>query len=215
MLHANAGPGALSFVRTVVLGLWLGIIVATPLHLLGVLPSEIINPPGVFQLLPHEWWELFMAKTSLTVFRWALVVVIGILIVGWVPFPGFPLLAGLGILFFDAALKSVGEFINHARFALIYITIFLCGGPRSYTTFFAQRGRGSAIDSGSVLRLGTLVIAAAYSLIGVYRLTMGGVSIFVGDSLPTYVMARSLEPSRYSFQYGLNAVGSHWGIVAL
>ena len=55
MLHRFGSPQALGLARIVVFGIWLGSIAFAPVALYAELPSELLQPTGIFRRLPM--WE--------------------------------------------------------------------------------------------------------------------------------------------------------------
>lgn len=76
------------------------------------------------------------------------------------------------------------------------------GMPKASTT------KRYAADPASILRLGALVLALAYMVIGIHRLLIGGLEIFLNDALATYTILRTFEPSWIAFEAGYAAIAS-------
>lgn len=210
MLHERAGWGAIAVARAVVFGVWFVLVATTPLHLLAAFPDAMFEPVGLLALFPTGFWDVFITPGVLTVFRVGLAAHLLLVASGIRRSRPLTIVAALGILLFDGVLKSHGGFINHGRFALLYTAILLSlTEPLSETKPSGQREESrQRPDPGSVLRLAALVIGFAYALIGIHRLLVGGPGIFVDDSLATYIMLRTFEPARYTFELGYAAVGS-------
>lgn len=219
MLHSSADLRALAIARIVIFGLWWAIVTATPLHLLSELPHAIARPPGLLQLLPAAFWDFFLQAVPLTLFRVALTFSLSLVLVGAKPFNLLAVVTVCGLLLFDGTLKTYGGFISHSHFSLLYVAALLSITPsgerlcvrmrfaRSSRPLF-QPIRMRMVDPGAVLRLGAFIVAVPYALIGFQRLLLTGTSIFIDDSLPKFVLLRNLEPSEYSFSFGLLLVAS-------
>ena len=210
VLHERAGWGAIAVARAVVFGVWFVLVATTPLHLLAAFPDAMFEPVGLLALFPTGFWDVFITPGCSPSSASAS------------PRTSCSSRAGSGgrarsrswrpsgSSSSNGVLKSHGGFINHGRFALLYTALLLSlTEPLSETKPSGQREESaSAARPGSVLRLAALVIGFAYALIGIHRLLVGGPGIFVDDSLATYIMLRTFEPARYTFELGYAAVGS-------
>lgn len=210
MLHERADMGAAAVARAVVFGVWLILVATTPMHLLAVFPEAAFRPVGVLSLLPSAFWDGVLTPAALTTFRLTLAALLLLVVLGRGGGRPLAIAAAVGVLLFDGVLKSHGGYINHSRFALLYAAIVLgLTVPKvERTTGDPGAVAGPRPDPGAALRLAALMMAATYALIGVHRILVGGIGIFLDDSLATYIMLRTFEPARYTFELGYAAVGS-------
>jgi hypothetical protein len=193
MLHEQAGPRALRFVRGVVFGLWFVLVAATPLPGLLELPPGVFQPPGLMGLVPDPFWAIFASGWGLAVFRIGLSGLLLAIVVLPRPHRCLLLLAAAGLLLFEGFLSSWGSFVHHGRFGLLYTAIVLSLAPSPSP----DAGRRTV---GATLQLGALLLGVAYALIGLHRFFLGGMGIFVNDALPTYMLVRTFEPGGFEFQ---------------
>jgi hypothetical protein len=193
MIHQHAGAGALRLVRGGVFGLWAVVVADTRLGTWAHLPRWMFEPPGVLALLPPAGWDALLSPGLLEAFRWTL---LGLLLLSaglrapsrWLLVP-----AALGVLVFHGFILGWGGFLNHARMAPLYVTLFLA--------LVDHRGAPSAPGRAqAALLLSALLVSVTYLLIGVHRVLVGGVAVFTGDALPLYLVHRTLEPGSSTFQ---------------
>lgn len=207
MLHEDAGPEALALFRIAVFGVWSVVVLASPpLALAANVPRELFSPPGVLGLLPDAAWEALFSPAPL----WALTGVILVLTLaaaaGLGPFGLIGPLAFGGILLFDGIQKGFGGYINHAQFGLLYAALLVAVSPAADALEFrlgtqsAPPTRPAAAYRFPLVGTG-LLLALAYSLIGLYRAVMGGAEMFTGDALPTYMALRTVEYGPWQYEW--------------
>lgn len=209
MLYEKAGPEAAGLLRITVFGLWCVLILQSPpLALAAAVPPELFQPKGILTLLPGGFWDLMLRPAALTGFTIALVGVTLAAVLGVGPFALIGPLAFAGVLLFDGIQKSFGGFINHAQMAPLYAALLVAVSPSADALRLGRRREASlgsaALRPAAVYRfplVGTaLLLSIAYSLIGLHRVTTGGVQVFTGDALPTYLALRTFEYASYNFQ---------------
>ncbi len=192
-LHADAGPGALRFVRTIVFGLWAVIVADTSLHAWADLPAWMFNPPGILRPISPEVWSALIDPTVLIVFRVALLLGLIWATVSRRPSRFLLIPVALGIVLFHGFILGWGGFLNHARMGPMYVALLLAAMDHR-----TPEDRPERIGAG--LFLTALVLSIPYFLIGFHRFLVGGLEVFTGDALPLYMLLRTLEPGSYTFQ---------------
>ena len=222
MLHSDVGPGGLALFRIVVFGLWALSIVHSPsLVLAADAPRELFDPPGVLGLLPGAFWDALFEPVRLRILEVGLLVLFVAAAVGARPWWLIGPLAFAGALMLDGLHKGFGGFVNHAQMALVYSALFLAIAPAAVrrwpaTKDDAEQGHGAGLYRFPLIAT-AVVFAAAYSLIGLYRVFEGGWTIFAGDALATYMGLRTFEVAVTGFDWSLLLIGSPlllWGAKA-
>jgi hypothetical protein len=201
MVHEHAGFGALRVARVAVFGLWLLLVGLTPVHTLPYLANALFAPPGILGLLPRGLWDRLLTVPGLTLLKGALILALLAVVTRRRPSRPLMLLTTCGLLLFDGTLKGFGGYVNHSEMGLLYSAMLLALAPtaaeRGPVHRWGDQREGRAIDPGSVLRCGALLLATVYMFVGLERLVVGGADVFLGDALPTYMAIRSLEQVQY------------------
>ncbi|TVQ78352.1 MAG: hypothetical protein EA369_07060 [Bradymonadales bacterium] len=163
--------------------IWTMILASNPVELFVEMPDVLFTPPLLLEMLPTD---LLRDKFFVAMFRWLLLVSCIALAFNFVPFRGFALLSALGLLLFDAYMKSYGGFINHAQMGPLYCAML-------YGIFFPS---GTEVNrskhSVSFLKFSFGLLLLAYSFIGLRRFVWGGYEIFTGDSILVHFIQKSL-----------------------
>jgi len=200
-IHADASAGALRLVRGVVFVIWAGVVADTPLHLWTEFPAWMFAPPGVLALLGDASWDAILHPAVLTGLR--VLLFAACLWAAFTPRPHrLPMVAVVvGLVLFHGFILAWGGFLNHSRMGPLYMAVVL-----SLVDHRAARDRPEI--AGASLLLMALLLALAYSLIGIHRFLVGGIDIFLNDALRDYMLIRTFEPGRSTFTVA-------WGLVQI
>lgn len=202
----DATKDTVAFARVVVFGMWLVVVVLTPLDRLAVLPPELSHGLGPFFLLPRRANELLLSSGGLMTLRWALVTLLVPVVLGVRPYRLFAVPAAVLLLVFDGVIRSFGGFGFHSTFAPLYFALILSVCPAADGLSVSTRARAlpRAHYVASMAALAA-IFAMAYVFVGGRRLA-GGLGVFTTDSLVSWVATKSLEPSGYGFTVGLKVL---------
>lgn len=222
MLHSDVGAGGLALLRIVVFGLWALSVVHSPsLVLAAEAPRELFDPPGILGLLPVGFWDVLFEPVRLRILEVGLFVLFGAAGFGARPWWLIGPLAFAGALLLDGVQKGFGGYVNHAQMALVYSTLFLAIAPAAARRWPLATDEAENDHAAGLYRFPLIatavVFAAAYSLIGLYRVFHGGWAIFAGDALPIYMGLRTFEIAATGFDWSLFVIASPlllWGAKA-
>jgi hypothetical protein len=216
MVHEKAGPEGLGVLRIAVFGIWVVLVVRTPLGRAGDLPTDLFDAPGVLALLPPGFWDRLFQPTPLLMLEVGLILIFLLAAVGARPFPLIGLTSIAGMLLFDGIAKGWGSYVNHAQMGVLYAGILIAVSPAADALSpFRRRERATQGAYRFPLVATAVVLAVTYALIGAQRLEVGGMEIFTGDALPTYLAIRTFEYSAYQFQLSTLLLESGSAMLAL
>ncbi len=208
MLHREAGGAALGLFRIVVFGIWAVLLLQIPLVRAADLPLELYSAPGLLSLLPEALWPSLFQPVPLILLHIGLASVVLAAAAGVRPFALIGPAAFAAVLFFDGIMKGWGGYLNHAQVAPLMAALFVAVSPAAGRLSVMGPTSVPADGSGSDGRhrypfvATAFVLAVAYALIGAHRMAIGGLEIFTGDALPTYLALRTFEYA--TFQYELS-----------
>lgn len=203
MIHQWAPPERLAALRVAVFGIWFGRIATTPVTQYTKLPGELVEPTGLMRLLPVEW--ALSSPGLLVALKVAALVLCALCVVGARPWRPLAVAAVVLILLHDGGMKSIQGFVNHGQVAALYAAVILAVSPAADAWTFRRRGeppRGEWRHGGPLLAC-SLLMAVAYSLIGIRRLVWGGAEVFTDGSVLRWVVGRTLQYAAYDFEVGL------------
>ncbi len=204
-LYARADASTLGVARSVVFVLLFVNLMLFPAGMIAGLPDSIAEPVGPLRLLSPEAWSLLVSEVTLQVLKWIGVLAVVASVLGVRPFPlvGIPAVAVAFLL--DAITKSFGGFVNHGQFAMLYMALLLVLYPCAdgFSVMGNRPRREDARLYGAPLLLGALILALAYTFVGVTRLLHGGWEVMTGESLRVWLVMRSLDDSLATFQHGV------------
>lgn len=230
MVLEKAGLEALGILRIAVFGIWAVQVVRTPLGRAADLPMELFDPPGPLALLPTGFWDRLFQPTPLLVLEVGLTLIFLLAALGARPFPLVGMASMAGMMLFDGIAKGWGAYVNHAQMAVLYAGVLIALSPAADALSPFRRGeRDSGEEAGPRSPSGqtaqgayrfplvatAVVLAVTYALIGGHRVAVGGMEIFMGDALPTYLAIRTFEYSAHQFQLSTVLLGSGGFLLAL
>lgn len=202
MIHEGATADRLAIVRIAVFGIWFVRIAVTPVTNYTLLPAELVEPVGLMRLLPME--ALLASEPFLSALKVAGLALTLACMLGARPWRPIALAAVLMIVWHDGAMKSVQSYVNHAQIIAMYVALVLAVSPAADTRSVHRRRmvRDGAWTYGGPLLASAFVAALTYSLMGVRRLAVGGVDVFVDGSIERWVATRSQQYAAYNFDVG-------------
>ena len=204
-----------STIRVVVLGAWLVILTGTHFEYLAILPPELSRGFGIGTLLigTEVGRDLLLSRPLLLSLKW--LGVLGCAAAIFLPrtFWLTPAVF-LNVLLLDLLNKSFGGYTNHSQFGiLIALLVFSAHARYRYASLpdlmraLGIRGRrsdrrltvsvtSSRAPAPESFRTLTWLIALGlvlpYTYVAANRILSGGVTIFLDDSLPSYVASACL-----------------------
>lgn len=209
LLHNNADPRILGILRFAVFGLWLILIINTPLTIYADLPSESFSTWGFYQLLfsnlPPEILASILSYEFLFGLKIVLIVCTVLCTAGVRPFKPLAIITIILIFIFDGIVKGFYGFTNHAQLGALYCAIVLSFFPAA--DGFSFLGDKKTVKTSNQYSLPVIIsaflICLPYSFIGLHRLFYGGAEIFTGDALLQYMSVQSMHYAEYDFRLGL------------
>jgi hypothetical protein len=207
MIHAHAGADRLAITRIAVFGIWFVRLATTPMRNFALLPAELLDPPAVLRPFPLGIW-LGSQPTVLALQILGLGLTAAC-ILGVRPWRPIALTTVAVLLWHDATMKSLQGYDNHAQVAVLLIALVLAFGPAADALSVHRRREvhpDRARYAGPLL-LAAFLVAITYTLIGLRRVTHGGVAVFVDGSLERWVAARSQEYAATGFELGSTVLG--------
>ena len=191
--------------RVVVFGIWLFTIVSAPLTIYSELPFDLFEALGPFRFLPDAVLRAAVSPVALTSLKAVLVVGCALLVLGVRPYYPIALTTAGLLLLCDGLVMGFNGFINHAQLGPLYAALIIAVFPAADALSVMGATRRPAFPglySGGILAV-SIVLCFAYSFVGVHRLVNGGLAIFQGDAIITWMAVRSLQEGSEGFQYGL------------
>ena len=198
MIHAHVTPQTLGFIRIWVFGLWLLVIAPDPFHQLGVLPISIFEPYGVMRLIPSAAWPWIMHAQFLYSFKFILLILLVLAMLGVGPYRSIALAAAVMLTFHQGLVRGFG-FINHKELGILYAVYILALFPAA-DGFTVQKQKTNLVPSATysaALLLMTMIILLPYTAISAFRITRASPEIFLGESMKYYIAATSVQSNYY------------------
>jgi hypothetical protein len=190
--------------RIIVFGVWFAYLLPLDLALVSELPRTLFTPRGVLLLLPDTVIEWLLAPGVAGAVKLFALAGCAAVVIGLRPHRTIAVPVTIVVLVIDALLKGFNELIGHAQIGMSVAAVILCLFPAA-DRLSLLRSKASAVPqlyAAGVLSVG-LFLASTYSFIGVHRVMSGGLQIFTGDALLTYLANRSLHYATFRFEAGL------------
>lgn len=210
LLHTDASQTALHLFTAYLFGLWSLKLALEPFPALAHLPQGMVDPVGLLRALPEAWLGTFVTVTGFWILK---IVAIACAILSMVPalltFAG-PI-ACLAITLEQSAIRSFG-IVSHPETAPLVAAWVLV-----LFAWYRKMGVGTVVNSppnafnaySVPLVTIAVILTAAYSFVGINRLVFdGGLFIFFSESLPNYILHRTLAPSLFGFTFGEAALNT-------
>jgi hypothetical protein len=211
-LHQQATASSLGLARVLVFGIWFVYLAIDPLERLAELPLAAFDPPGVLKAVPDRLWELALQPTTLLAFKAALLVALGLVVLG---LPRSRVLLGLtaaGLVAYQGLVRGFSGHMNHAELALLYISMLFVffpvfDGLTVRTVAGARRApapTGEPADDPARrapyvagMLAACLVLSLTYFFVGAVRLWKG-IDLFGTSTLRDLVASFALADGRLS-----------------
>ncbi len=208
-LHDTVGGEAFRILRVAVLGCWLLVVASASLVPAQEQLGWLFQPLGIFRILPEGFWHAWGTPAGIEGTR---IVILALLLAGILARrPGGLLLLPLALLltFWNGFAGGFGAYLNHGRYALLYVTwIVALAAPLRGGDPAPARVRGAFFCA-------AFLLAATYMMIGINRFVTGGLGIFTGQALPVYMMIRTFESGSFGFEASYALLRREWVLAPL
>ncbi|MFT4175547.1 MAG: hypothetical protein QM627_02720 [Luteolibacter sp.] len=203
----SGSAASLGFARFGIFAVWAVIVATTDVRGLAMLPDFLYSPTGILRIFGKGFAEHctpgVMGAFQWLLCGWLVVLALGIRPYRWVAWGGV-----IGLLLFESWVKSYSSFINHGQLGILYAAIGLALFPAgdAWVLFrFREVIPKKPSRYASGMAFTAFVCALAYAFVGIRRLALGP-EVMWDDSLPRWVVSRTLEPMGYGFVWGLDVV---------
>lgn len=190
LLHENARPLTLGFVRAWVFLIWLAKIMAAPLWFLAELPPSMLETHGPFAVVPETAWVWLLTPTALTGLKALLIVTVAWAAVGVRPYRPVALVA-VALLTLYQGLACGFTFVNHQELGLLLVALVLALFPSADGFSPTPRRSVSPATYGAALVTMTLLLLLPYAAIAAYRLSREAPALFLNDSMAYWLASLS------------------------
>jgi predicted DCC family thiol-disulfide oxidoreductase YuxK len=205
-------------VRAAVSSVFLIAILNTSFSNLGHLPTTILRPTGIMQLLSWRFYDQLFTPQSMTILKWTMVLSLMLSTIGYLT-SVTTTTSALLVLFYQGLLRSLGHF-NHDEMLGVYFLIVLafspCGDGFSVDSLPGRRTKKPEFVYGFPILLMWLLMAWAYFSSALIKLRVAGLSYFSADNLPTLAIMHSLDnlhDTQFRFAFWLPAVRQYLPVV--
>lgn len=195
-LDAPTSPSALGMIRAFVCAFFLANVLLTSFQALGRLPSTLLRPTGLMQLLPWTLYDSLLTPPGMLGFKILLVLSLTLGATGmfttWTT-----KISALLVLFYEGLLRSYGHF-NHDEMPALYILLVLafspCGDAFSLDSRLRERGtRAHAFIYSYPIILMRALVAWSYFSSALIKLRVAGIGYLSPDNLPSLAIIHSLD----------------------
>lgn len=173
---------------------------------LATLPREWYVAHGPLRWLPATLEAAVFDPAFLRSLRWSAIAMAGAAAAGVRPYPLFAVGFCTVHLLLRALAAGFGGFIGHGWLAVTICGWVLAAFPAGAALTLARScrpARSVSLYTAPIVAMSAL-FCTCYFLLGVRRFARGGLEIFTGDALPTYIGLASLkEGALGGFEYGL------------
>ncbi|TYP95322.1 hypothetical protein LX73_0620 [Fodinibius salinus] len=212
----NADGRDLGILRFTVFAIWLVIVFCTPLTNYALLPPEIFEPWGVFNIIFSDPTSLVTQVTLSHTFLLSLkiIIIIGCLLcmAGIRPFRWIAIPTVVLLLLAEGIVKGFNGYINHAELIPLYTAAIVSVSPSSdqFTILYNPIQNKLKTNYTFPIFVAALVFLLSYSFVGINRFMSVGLEIFQTDALRNYLFVNSFEYSKYGFDLGLLIAKNDW-----
>lgn len=201
---------ALGMLRVVVSLTFLVSVLTTSFSNLGELPSTILRPTGIMQLLSWSFYDVLLTPRGMSCLKWAMVLSLSMSTIGYLT-TWSTKSSALLVLFYEGLLRSLGHF-NHDEMLAVYCLIVLafspCGDRFSVDSLPFNQVKKSAIVYGYPILLMRLLVAWMYFSSALVKLRVAGLQYFNKDNFPVLAILHSLDnlhDSHFKYAFSLPA----------
>ena len=209
LIHREAGPRLLRFVRLGVSALWIVKLLLDPVWRLGDLPPELIRPMGVLALVPPDHDPFFWSGASLALL-WIITLM---LLVTTLANRGYALtatLASIMLTLYSSVTHSFGPIV-HSEIVLL-LAMYALALFAWADVVEQRRGRETQPNASAPLITIVALLALTYCLVGLNR-TIVSPQVFTGNSMEVWTIDASLRA--YYFNTGIGWQIPQWPLVVL
>lgn len=185
---------------------------------LAALPRDWYVAHGLFRWLPDTLQAALFEPALLRGLRWSAVGLAAAAAAGVRPYPLFAASFCAVYLLLRALAAGFGGFIGHGWLAMTFCSWVLAAFPAADALSLGRTrppARRSELYTAPIVAMGAL-LCTSYFLLGVRRFARGGLEIFTGDALPTYIGLASLkEGAGGGYEYGLVVLTSSLAAIVM
>ena len=205
LLHIKSRAQHLALFRIAVFGIWFALILTSDISRYADLPPGLSDPKGVSAILGLP--ILLEYSGLLTALRLAGLLGCALCLLGVPPYRLIAPVTAVLVFYHDAAMKSLGSYVNHAQIVPLLLVILLAFFPAG-DAYSISRSRGAEDRSPWLYRTplisAAVLLAVTYAFIGARRLFLGAVDVYLDGSLTRWVVARTLEYGAHDVSVGLS-----------
>lgn len=209
LIHEEAGPGLLRLARLGVFALWVVKLLLDPVWRLAEMPPQMLRPIGVLNLFSEEALGALFSGPGLWTFWLCTLVVVASCLPPMRWLMGTALrytLAAAVLTIYSSLIRSFGPAV-HTDIVLLLSTYALAGF--AWADVFAPKAPGRysypLITMIALLCLG-------YMLVGLNRVTTGGIGVFTGDTMLAWAVDASLRGYYFNTDIGWHV--PQWPVTA-
>jgi hypothetical protein len=199
LLHEDATPRALEFLRVLIFGIWLVSVVFDPLPIISHLPTSVFHPAGVLlRCLPSSVQLCLVTAPFLYGLKMVTSISLLLVILNKAMKPA-AVLSCILLTVYQGIVRGFGH-INHADIAVLYGAYFITLFAIADSIVKKRRGERakSAVNPNSIPFIALLsCMLFTYSFIGIFRALHGGVELFTSDTMTYWIVHNSHRSSFY------------------
>lgn len=206
LLHHDATPEALDFLKVWIFGIWFVIVITDPLKSLSTLPAVYMTPVGFLQLLPQTLHNGLLTLPFLCSLKIAMLLALLCVIFNFFP-RTTGVIACILLTVYQSLIRSFG-YINHAELTLLY-AVYL------WVLFTLVNGKKQEGKEAALFIAIALVLCFSYTLTGVNRLIQGGGAVFQEGNLLFWILENA-NRSSYTMAHADQWIGQYpWALKIL
>jgi hypothetical protein len=204
LIHEQAGPRLLRLTRLGIFALWVVKLLLDPIWRLAELPHELFQPIGLLGILPRST-ALGLLQEPVLIILWisSLAVLIGCLFVQRTKnFACLSIIAAFLLSIYSSLIRGFGPAV-HTDIVLLLAVYALAGFAwADWITTKSRAGKASPAASSYPLVTIVALLCLAYTLVGLTRVSMGGIRVFTGDTMEAWTIDASLRGYYFNTNIG-------------
>lgn len=205
MLHERVSAKTLGIARICVFGMWLVHVLFDRIPEMADMPVELMVPAGVLHVVPDAAWSWIWTPAALWALTITLLTGLTLLVLGTRGFSAIAVVTTILLTLYQGMPRSFG-FVNHAQLALLYVAyilaVFPCTDALAVSPPREHAQRSPVLYSAPMLAV-SLIFLLAYTLLAIRRLCVGGLDIFLDDTILYHVGLRAAAPGGFPIPLGL------------